>query len=290
MAKESRLIPGSQVADILSAASVKLRAAGIEPARLDARLIIAAATGWSREALLLSPDRVPDDEAFGKIETMIERRANREPLSHILGRREFWSLPFKVTPDVLTPRPDSETVIEAVLAWADGRKPPLRLLDLGTGSGCLLLALLHEFPAATGTGVDRSAAALDVAGENAHALGMSGRIRLRHDNWGNGLADTFDVIVANPPYIPAGDIVGLAREVAGFEPRSALDGGADGLEAYRMLLPDVRRLLAADGLAALEVGAGQADAVTALAAGKGLKPIGRRRDLAGIDRVVLLQG
>lgn len=284
------LTPGSRVGELLNRATARLRAAGIDSARLDARLIIAAATGWSREELLLSPARVPDDAAFAAISAMLDRRAAREPLAHILGTREFWSLALRVTPDVLTPRPDSETLVEAVAARFAAGRPGLRLLDLGTGSGCLLLALLRELPAATGVGVDRSAAALDVAATNARLLGMAGRTQFRLGDWGAGLDGRFDIIVSNPPYIPSADIAGLEPEVARFEPRAALDGGGDGLDAYRRLMPDIRRLLAPGGVAALEVGIGQADRVAALAAGNGLRPAGRRRDLAGIDRVVMLEG
>lgn len=284
------LDPAAGVAATLDRAAAILRAAGVESARLDARLIVAAATGWSREELLVSPRSVPEKAAFETIATMVDRRAAREPLAHILQSREFWSLPFRVTPDVLTPRPESETIVEAVLAWAKTRHSPATLLDLGTGSGCLLLALLHEFPDAAGIGVDRSAAALDIAATNARALGMAGRARFRQGNWADGLTETFDVVVANPPYIAAHEIAGLAPEVARFEPKGALDGGRDGLDAYRSLLPGLRRLLVSGGLAALEVGAGQAAAVSAIAADSGLRPAGTRRDLAGIERVVLIYG
>ena len=191
---------------------------------------------------------------------------------------------------MLTPRPESETLVEAVLEWTKQRRPPAAILDLGTGSGCLLLALLHEFPRATGLGIDRSPAALEVAAANARALGMAGRARFQLGNWTADLQGPFDVIVANPPYIPAADIAGLAPEVARFEPRAALDGGRDGLDAYRTLVPGLRGLLVPGGLAALEVGAGQADAVSSFAASTGMQPAGHRRDLAGIDRVVLIAG
>jgi release factor glutamine methyltransferase len=285
-----RLDPTAGIAAMLDAAAAILRAAGVDSARLDARLIVAAATGWSREELLVSPRRVPGEAAFAEIESLVARRAAREPLSHILGRRDFWSLSLRVSPAVLTPRPDSETVVEAVCDWAKRHQPPATVLDLGTGSGCLLLALLAEFPRATGIGVDRSAPALDVAAANARALGLAGRARFRHGNWTDGLDGRFDVVVSNPPYIPAGEIAGLEPEVARFEPRAALDGGRDGLDAYRTLLPGVRRLLAPGGVIVLEVGAGQAGPVATIAANIGLRPAGTRRDLAGIERAVVIQG
>jgi release factor glutamine methyltransferase len=284
------LDPQAGIGATLDRAAAMLRAAGIDSARLDARLIVAAATGWSREELLVEPRRVPGEGAFEAIAAMVQRRAGREPLSHILGTREFWSLPFRVTADVLTPRPESETLIEAVVARARGRTAPAALLDLGTGSGCLLLALLSELPHAIGTGVDRSAAALAVAAGNARALGLAGRATWRQGSWTEGLDGRFDVIVSNPPYIPSSDIAGLADEVARFEPRAALDGGRDGFDAYRALMPGVRRLVARGGLVAFEVGAGQAGAVAALAAASGLTPAGTCRDLAGIERVVLAEG
>lgn len=289
-ADEMRLDPAAGIGATLDRAAAILRAAGIDSARLDARLIVGAATGWSREQLLVEPRRVPGEAAFEAIAAMVARRASREPLSHILGTREFWSLPFRVTPDVLTPRPESETLVEAVCVRARERQAPATLLDLGTGSGCLLLASLSEFPRATGTGVDRSAAALSVAAGNAAALGLAGRVRWHQGNWAEGLDGRFDVIMSNPPYIAGGDIAGLDDEVARYEPRMALDGGRDGYDAYRALMPDVRRLLAPGGFAAFEVGAGQADAVVALVASSGLKPAGTRRDLAGIARVVLAEG
>lgn len=284
------LDPRDGIGATIDRAAAILRAAGVESARLDARLIALQATGWSREDLLVSPRRVPGEAAFAEIEAMVARRAAREPLSHILGRREFWSLPFRVTCDVLTPRPDSETLVEAVCERARRQAPPSTLLDLGTGSGCLLLALLSEFPRATGVGVDRSAAALSVAAENARTLGLSGRVSWRQGSWTEGLDGRFDTIVANPPYIASGDIAGLADEVARFEPRLALDGGRDGYDAYRALMPGVRRLLVPGGIAAFEVGAGQAATVLEIAASNGLRPTGTRRDLAGIERVALAEG
>jgi release factor glutamine methyltransferase len=207
-------------------------------------------------------------------------------MAHILGRREFWSLDFAVTSDTLTPRPDSETLVAAVLDIVAGRDRPLGILDLGTGTGCLLLALLHELPNATGVGVDRSAAALAVALGNAQALGLAPRVQFHEGDWGEGLTGRFDVVISNPPYIVSADVPNLSPEVR-HEPRLALDGGADGLDAYRALAPHVGRLLEPAGVAVLEIGEGQAPAVEEILRTAGLKPVDRRRDLAGIERCIV---
>jgi release factor glutamine methyltransferase len=217
---------------------------------------------------------------------MVARRLGREPVSRILGRRGFWTLDLALGPATLDPRPDSETVVEAVLAALPEPRAPLRLLDFGTGSGCLLLALLVELPTATGLGIDRSLAALEIARANARAAGLAGRAAFVQADWGGPLAGRFEVIVTNPPYIPSGDIAGLQPEVADFDPRLALDGGDDGLDCYRALVPDIARLLAPGGVAALEVGRGQAAAVGAMLTAAGLESLGARRDLGGVERCV----
>ncbi len=215
----------------------------------------------------------------------MKRRVNREPLAQIVGHREFWSLDFIVTHDTLTPRPDSETIVAAALALADGRDRAVQILDFGTGTGCLLLSLLHEWPQARGVGVDCSAAALDVARRNAASLGLSNRAQFIRGAWGAGLRGSFHVIVANPPYIAEAELPGLAPEL-GFEPLGALSGGHDGLDAYRALAGDIARLLATDGVAVLEVGQGQAESVEAILRASGLTIGPRQRDLAGIERGV----
>jgi len=207
-------------------------------------------------------------------------------MSSILGRREFWSLDFVVTPDTLAPRPDSETLIEAVLAALPDRSAPLSLVDFGTGTGCLLLTLLSELPNAEGIGIDISRPALAIAGGNAKRLGLADRCRFLCSDWSAALEGRFDLIISNPPYIPSGDIAGLEPEVARFEPLSALDGGADGLDAYRALAAQIPPLLKPGGIGAFEVGAGQAPQVAALLAEAGLTPRGIHRDLGGIERVV----
>jgi release factor glutamine methyltransferase len=207
----------------------------------------------------------------------------------MLGEKEFWSLAFEVGPAVLIPRPETETVVEAVLDEIAERGAALRLLDLGTGSGCLLLALLSELPNATGLGIDDSAAALAIARRNAARLGLAARAGFAQGRWGEGLRGAFDVIVSNPPYIAESEWPGLQPEIRTFEPKAALVAGPDGLAAYRALAPDCARLLARDGLCALEIGHGQGDAVAEILARHGLQVTQRRRDLAGIERCVVVR-
>lgn len=222
-----------------------------------------------------------------QFQALLVRRERREPIAHITGRREFWSLSFTVTADTLDPRPDSETVIEAVLAAVPDRTQALNVLDFGTGTGCLLLATLSEYPNAVGLGIDRSEGALAVARGNASALGLEQRAQFRTGDWGAGIHGLFHVILSNPPYIPDNDIAGLEAEVAAFEPWSALAGGPDGLDCYRALAPDIARLLAPGGVAVLEVGQGQAADVAAILQAAGLIPQGVRHDLGGIERCVI---
>ena len=258
-----------------------LRAAALRIDRLDAEVLLAHLLGVERGALLLSDDRNVDVQAY---ERLVDRRATGEPVAYITGFREFWSLGLRVTPDVLIPRPDSETLIEAALAGA--ARPPVTILDLGTGSGALLLAALGEWPQARGVGVDRSAAALAVAQGNAERLGMAGRAVFQLGNWGQGLRERFDLILSNPPYVE--ENAALSRDVREHEPEMALFAGMDGLDDYRRLVPQLRGLLADGGLAVVEIGSTQASAVLALAAAAGLA--GEvRRDLAGLDRCLVLR-
>ncbi|MEI6557494.1 MAG: peptide chain release factor N(5)-glutamine methyltransferase [Rhodospirillaceae bacterium] len=278
--------PEATVRAILDQAAARLRAAGIDSAALDARILVGAALGLSREQLLTRARERVGADARAALEPLLARRIGREPVSRILGRREFWSLEFALCPDTLDPRPDSETVVEAALALVP-RDRPLAILDLGTGSGCLLLALLSELPAAHGLGIDRSAGALATAAANAGRLGLAGRARFECADWRHGLAGHYDLIVANPPYIPEADIAALEPEVARFEPFAALSGGPDGLDAYRLLAPILPNLLTEHGVAVFEVGAGQAAAVAGLLDSAGLLVMGRRNDLAGIERCVI---
>ncbi|CAA7628020.1 Release factor glutamine methyltransferase [Candidatus Terasakiella magnetica] len=268
-------------------AAQRLAAAGVDTSRLDARLLLGKVLEIDPNSFVAKGhlELSPAEEA--NFEGLLARRINREPISHLLGRRGFWTHDFLVTADTLDPRPDTESVIEAVLAEIDDRRRPLRLLDFGTGTGCIVLTLLSELGHASGLGVDKSPAALEVAAHNAEALGLAGRTCFRQGHWGEGLEGEFDVIVSNPPYIPDGDIDGLEPEVARFEPRLALAGGPDGLACYRALVPHIARLLAPGGIAALEVGEGQAAAVAALLTGAGLALGPTRCDLGGVERCVI---
>lgn len=275
------------VRELLDTAAARLAAAGVDDPRRDARLLLAAAMDTDAAALLAHVGRVIDGDAADRFGRSIARRAAREPVSRILGRREFWSLGFRVTPATLDPRPDSETLIEAALEGIADRAAPLTLLDLGTGSGCLLLALLSELPRAIGIGVDRDPAAVAAAAVNADALGFADRATFQVGDWAAGLARRFDLVVSNPPYVPEGEIDRLAPEVARFEPRTALAGGADGLDAYRALAPQMAALLRDGGRAVLELGAGQHAAVAAILVAAGLEINGFRSDLGGVLRCVV---
>ena len=270
--------------------SARLRALGVEEADREATLLLTNACAL-RSIDLISAPEAPLGEAVARLEAFAARRSAGEPLSRILGRREFWSLDFTISPDVLDPRPDTETIVEAALtAFAERRSEPLSVLDLGVGSGALLAALLTELPRARGLGVDRSEAAARIARANIEALGLAARAEIRLGDWTEGLAEPFDLIVSNPPYIRSGDIAGLAREVRDHDPHLALDGGADGLAAYRALAPSIARLLAPQGWFFLEVGAGQAGDVEAIASEAGLAALSSFVDLAGVARVVAGRG
>jgi release factor glutamine methyltransferase len=216
----------------------------------------------------------------------VRRRAAGEPLSRLRGAREFWSLDFALSPETLDPRPESETLVAAALDAVPDRAARLRLLDLGTGTGCLLLALLSELPNAWGLGIDRAAGAAATARANAVALGLASRAAFIVGDWGEALRGGFDFVVSNPPYIPSADIPALAPEVR-HDPLRALDGGPDGLDAYRALAPDLARLLR--GTALIELGAGQAPAAARIMRTAGLDVRGTRPDLAGIDRCLVLE-
>ena len=262
-----------------------LRAAGIDNPRLEARLLLAHALGVPSATILRDRDRPTDAPGY---DALIARRAAHEPLALILGKREFWSLEFAVSPDTLIPRGDSETLIEAALAALPDREAVRRVLDLGTGTGCLLIAALHEFPNAFGIGVDRMPGAARLAARNAAALGCADRSAFLVADWSEPLAGRFDLVLSNPPYIPTPDLAGLMPEVADHEPSSALDGGADGLTAYRRIVAGLPALLAAGGIGVLELGIGQSDDVAALGKATGLTAE-TRNDLAGIPRALILR-
>jgi release factor glutamine methyltransferase len=273
--------------DLLAQIAATLGAAGIENARSEAWLLLAAATGRERVALIADAPETLTAEEQARLEEVVRRRRAREPLAYILGEKEFWSLPFEVGPAVLIPRPESETVVEAALAQLAERDRPLRVLDLGVGSGCLLLALLAELPHATGLGVDDSTAALELARRNAERLGLAARADVLQGHWGEGLRERFDLIVSNPPYVAERDWDALQPEIREFEPKAALVAGPDGLAAYRALAPECARLLAQGGVCALEIGFAQGDAVAALLAAQGLIVTERARDLGGIERCLI---
>lgn len=267
----------------------QLAAAGVESPRLDARLLLAAAVRIAPVSLLGDLAAPVPDPVGREFALLTARRALREPVARILGRREFWSLDLLVSPATLVPRPDSETLIDAALAAFAGRAAPRRVLDLGTGTGCLLLAALAEFPAAFGVGIDLVPDAAALARDNAARLGLGGRTAFLGGDWAAPLAGRFDLVLANPPYIPSAEIARLMPDVAQHEPLGALDGGSDGLDAYRVILADLPRLLAPGGVAVVELGLGQAAGVAALAAAAGLAAATSRPDLAGIPRALVLR-
>ncbi|MBC8158930.1 MAG: peptide chain release factor N(5)-glutamine methyltransferase [Alphaproteobacteria bacterium] len=265
-----------------------LKAAGIEGARLDVRLLAGRAFGLDGAQVLSGRDSVMDCEKVEQFRQLVARRSSREPMAHILGTREFWSLPFRVSADTLIPRPDTETLIEAALDWAKGRDGGLSVLDLGTGTGCILLTLLNEWPDARGVGVDINPGAIKIARANAQDLGLTERAEIIESDWATGMEVRFDVIVANPPYIPEGDIAGLEPEVSKYEPGTALAAGADGLDAYRVIAPQISARLSDGGAAFVEIGYGQSDAVSAVFRAASLKVAQTHRDLGGIVRCITL--
>lgn len=272
---------------LIGAAAARLRAAGIEAPAREARLLLAHASGLGATRIMAYPEQLIDPAAVEKFERLVDRRVAREPVARILGSREFWSLDFTVTPETLDPRPDSETIVEAALDGISDQKSALSIIDFGTGTGCLLLALLSELPHAFGLGIDRSEAAARVAAGNAQRLGFAQRARFVVGDWADALMGSVDLIVANPPYIPAGDIAGLEPEVREHDPLTALAGGADGLDPYRLLAPETARLLRPGGHAVFEVGQGQADAVAGFGIAAGLVLREQRADLGGIVRAVV---
>jgi release factor glutamine methyltransferase len=278
----------STVRDVVTATAAALTAAGVASARLEARLLVGHVLGAETEAVLCQPERYLDDNQRHRLAALVERRTGHEPLAYIFGEREFWSLPFRVTVDTLVPRPESETLIETALHHLCKRPAALRILDLGTGSGCLLLALLSELPLTFGVGVDRSPAAVSVARTNARALRLDRRAVFLAGAWADAIAGRFDVVVCNPPYVADGEIASLAPEVAGFEPRLALSGGTDGLDAYRQIAPQIHRLLAPGGLAFFEMGYGQATKVAGLFRSHYLQLVDIKNDLCGIPRCLVV--
>ena len=275
------------IGELLSEIRADLASAGIDNPRLDSRLIVGAAAGASIEQMIARPEATVDTVSAAFARALAERRAEGAPIAYLLGAKEFWSLDFLVTGATLVPRPDSETLVEAALARCTDWSRAWRVADLGTGSGCLLLAFLSERPNATGVGVDASFDALSVARANAHAHRFDARTRFVCADWTGALAGPFDLVFANPPYIPSEDIPLLAREVRDYEPFEALDGGPDGLDHYRAILADLPRILAPGGVVVFEVGQGQALSVAELCEAAGLTVETIRRDLGGVSRCVV---
>jgi len=268
--------------DAIAEAAARLTTTSDTP-RLDAELLAAHALGIPRETLLLGRH---DDVAPPLFDGLIARRADGEPVAYILGERDFWTITLRVAPGVLIPRPDSETLIEAAVQHF-GERSPASILDLGTGSGALLLAALHQWPRAKGVGVDRSEIAVEIAHANALRLGLADRSRIILGDWADGLDTRFDLMLCNPPYIEAS--AKLPRDVADYEPANALYAGPDGLDAYRRIIPEVSRLLSPGGIALFEIGATQGGAVSELVISAGHAPR-TLQDLAGCDRCVVIDG
>lgn len=276
--------PSSEtIAQAIARLTERFNAAGIETARLDARILVGRVAGLSSPETLIHSDRRLTAAEISTLVAWGVQRAGREPIGRIIGAREFWGLTFAVTPATLEPRPDSEAVIEAILA---ARPTAARVLDLGTGTGCLLIALLHEWREAQGLGVDISPEALQCARRNAEHHGLGDRAQFAVSNWFANVQGQFDVIVANPPYLSKADMAELAPEVR-HDPPAALTGGDDGLDAYRTIFSNASRHLAVDGIIAVEIGAGQKDDVVALAIKNEFKLCGEKSDLSGRCRCLV---
>jgi release factor glutamine methyltransferase len=293
--------PGYNIKSVLYSGVIALQRAHIRTASLDARVLLQHVLGINREQLLADDKVHLTSVQYGAYQGLIGQRLRRKPVSQLIGKREFWGLAFEVTEDTLDPRADSETLIEAVMAKCPDRQKALRILDLGTGTGCLLLTLLTEYENATGVGIDRSEAALQVAERNARALSVHTRVSFMESRWCESITAPeekftkekfnivpFDIIVSNPPYIPTGDIASLEPEVKYHEPLMALDGGVDGFSCYREILPHVPQLLATNGLAFFEIGMGQQQEVSTIAALQGMQVSDVKYDLGSVARCLVL--
>jgi release factor glutamine methyltransferase len=284
------IFPALTYAEAHQRAASLLGKAGIETPKRDARVLLCEAAEIDHAAFLRDPDARLKDEAAARLQNFVARRLAHEPVSRILGRREFWGLSLRVTPDVLDPRADTETLVAAAIEELSHRRgDPLRILDLGTGSGALLCACLSEFPHAFGIGVDQQEPACRIARENLAACGLAGRGAIVCGDWGAALAGGFDLVVSNPPYIASGAIGALAPEVRDHDPRPALDGGSDGLAAYRAIATDLGRLSAPQGVAVVEIGHDQAESAPACFGQAGWHPIALRRDLENQPRALILR-
>lgn len=274
----------------LAEARAALARAGVDGAARDARLLLLDAAGLDAAALIARDREDISRVARSAFDAHMKRRMAGEPVARILGQKEFWGLPFKLDAATLVPRDDTETLVERVLEEARRRPPDISICDLGTGSGAILIALLTELPEAHGTATDISQAALAMARENADRLGVAARIAFREASFAQGPCGRFDMVVSNPPYVESGAIAGLSREVRDHDPRAALDGGPDGLDAYRTILGRLPELVAEGGFVAFEVGHEQGERVAALCREARLEDISIARDLAGRDRVVTGSG
>jgi len=289
-----RVIPGlkagASIEEAVHLIAQAFKVAGIDEAPTDARVLLGHALRLDRAQLIAQSDRLLEAREIDAVSALALRRLKREPVARILGQREFWDQMLAVGPAVLVPRPETETIVEAALDYVvrnNLRMEKLRILDIGTGTGALLLALLGELPNAIGTGTDISAVAFAVARGNAERNGLTARCNFVACDIAKGLQGPFDLIVSNPPYIPRGEIEVLAPEVRDYDPRIALDGGTDGLDAYRAIADETRRLLAPGGRLIVELGLGQEPAVAALFTNADLRVSPARNDLAGIPRALV---
>lgn len=277
------------IAATLASGRSRLAGAGQEGASLDARVLLGHVTGLSREAMIIEEDRPLSQADREEFDTLVERRLAHEPVAYLIGKKEFHGLSFKVTPETLIPRPDTETLVETALDFCQRLDGSPRILDLGTGSGAILLALLHACREATGIGVDCSSGALEIARQNAMYHGLEGRADFIRGDWAKSINGPFDVIATNPPYITTGDMAGLMPDVARYEPAGALNGGADGLDPLRVIAPDALRLLSHQGLFLVEIGLGQAVGTEDILKRAGFQAIQSVPDLNGITRCITAQ-
>jgi release factor glutamine methyltransferase len=283
------LSPATTRAEALAGLRRVFRERGLDTPDMDARVLVAAALGIDAVEIAARPEIPLGAEAAERLAAYAGRRLAHEPVGRILGRREFWGLEFELSPETLEPRPDTETVVQTALSFIADRQAALRILDLGTGTGCLLVALLHQLPQTMGIGIDRSYGALIAARRNAERNGVAARSHFVASDWAAGLSGSFDLIVSNPPYIPSSDITDLAPEVRLHDPKAALDGGNDGLDAYRAILTEARSLVVPRGKLVLELGAQQEASVRGLAEAAGWQVMKAAQDLGGHVRALALE-
>ncbi len=278
-----------KINNILSEAKNNLKSCNIPTPFLDAELLLAYALGKNREFIICYPDYELSKEQIISFRTLLKRRKNREPVAKIIGQKEFWGRNFVVNNNTLDPRPDSETIIEAVFSVYQNRNQALKVLDFGTGSGCLLLTILAEYPNSQGIGVDIDEETLYIAKLNSHNLGLANRSDFVLNSWGEGMSGEFNLVISNPPYIKDSDIKNLEPEVSLYEPYKALAGGLDGLDCYRILAPDIANILQNNGYAILEFGIGQDNKVNRILVCDDMKFIDFRKDLSGVNRCIIMQ-